>query len=180
MAPELISSLDTMIPYDERIDIWSLGITVIELAERDVPHSSVHHSRVLAVIVTEPSPSLSTRGRQHLSPNFCKFVSTCLTKVYFDPFSFLCILSSISSSFFFLHFIRLFISQEPHARPKADVLLEHPLFLNVDLEAMCNLGVEFGCSYSFSHYTNSVAEVSEYHCRFGFWIWFWFWFWSWF
>jgi serine/threonine protein kinase len=82
MAPELISSLETSIPYDERIDIWSLGITMIELVERDVPHSSVHHTKVLSLIVSEPSPSFSSRIK-YLSPNFVKFSRMCLIKVYY-------------------------------------------------------------------------------------------------
>lgn len=82
MAPELIVSLETFVPYDERIDIWSLGITIIELIENDVPHSDIHHSKVLSVIVNEPAPCLSHKSRQNFSPVFSKFVFTCLTKVF--------------------------------------------------------------------------------------------------
>lgn len=41
MAPEVIANKMRHSPYDEKVDIWSLGITLIELAEKDPPLSQV-------------------------------------------------------------------------------------------------------------------------------------------
>lgn len=41
MAPEVIQNKTRLNPYDEAVDVWSLGITLIELAEKDPPLSQV-------------------------------------------------------------------------------------------------------------------------------------------
>ncbi|KAM3187981.1 hypothetical protein ACTXT7_001216 [Hymenolepis weldensis] len=55
-------------------DIWSLGITAIELAEGAPPHSDVHPMRVLLDIPSNPPPKLPER----YSTNFRDFVQCCL------------------------------------------------------------------------------------------------------
>ena len=37
MAPEIINNKTRVSPYDEKIDTWSVGITLLELAEKDPP-----------------------------------------------------------------------------------------------------------------------------------------------
>jgi len=79
MAPEVIQ-MDSVAPYDQKTDIWSLGITAIELAEKNPPLVDLAPMRALCLIPFEPPPTLS---RPHLwSENFNDFIRVCLNK---DP-----------------------------------------------------------------------------------------------
>ena len=42
MAPEVIDNTGLTVPYDYRVDVWSLGITALELAEMHPPLHDVH------------------------------------------------------------------------------------------------------------------------------------------
>lgn len=60
MAPEVVlceTFRDN--PYDYKADIWSLGITLIELAEMDPPNHEMTPMRVLLKIQKQDPPTLS-------------------------------------------------------------------------------------------------------------------------
>ncbi|XP_063899631.1 myosin-IIIa isoform X1 [Helicoverpa armigera] len=79
MAPEVIAceqQLDES--YDCRCDVWSVGITAIELAEGEPPLSGLHPMRALFQIPRNPPPSLS--HPEMFSPQLVDFIADCLIK----------------------------------------------------------------------------------------------------
>jgi serine/threonine-protein kinase 24/25/MST4 len=95
MAPEVIKQDQ----YDGKADIWSLGITCIEMALGKPPHSKLTALRVMNSILKSDPPVLEDRdakeGRKPWSREFKDFVKQCLQK-------------------------------EPNNRPALEVLLAHP------------------------------------------------------
>jgi serine/threonine-protein kinase OSR1/STK39 len=75
MAPEVMEQEDG---YDFKADIWSLGITAIEVAQGEAPNSELPAMRVILAILNSPPPSLSKH--ENWSQEFRQFVSCCLQK----------------------------------------------------------------------------------------------------
>ncbi|XP_068785644.1 misshapen-like kinase 1 isoform X2 [Struthio camelus] len=80
MAPEVIACDENPeATYDYRSDIWSLGITAIEMAEGAPPLCDMHPMRALFLIPRNPPPRLKSKK---WSKKFVDFVETCLIKAY--------------------------------------------------------------------------------------------------
>lgn len=83
MAPERINPSRDMKGYDIRSDIWSLGITMIELATGKFPYTKWKTPfEQLKQVVHEPSPTLPKDGPYTFSEEFRDFVTQCLKKDY--------------------------------------------------------------------------------------------------
>ncbi|XP_032386224.1 myosin-IIIb, partial [Etheostoma spectabile] len=79
MAPEVIACEQQYdYSYDARCDVWSLGITAIELADGDPPLAEMHPVKALFKIPRNPSPTL--RNPEQWCRSFCHFISQCLIK----------------------------------------------------------------------------------------------------
>ncbi|XP_050306702.1 neither inactivation nor afterpotential protein C [Anthonomus grandis grandis] len=83
MAPEVVSANpddEEHGLYDNRVDVWALGITAIELAEGSAPFQNMHPSRALFQIVKNPPPRLEKVSMW--TEEFHDFISECLVKYY--------------------------------------------------------------------------------------------------
>lgn len=67
-------------PYDCLADIWSFGITLIEMAQMDPPNYQISPMRVVIKIQKSDPPTLDRPGKWTRS--FNDFISKCLVK---DP-----------------------------------------------------------------------------------------------
>eukprot|EP01117_Protostelium_nocturnum_P013910 TRINITY_DN5237_c0_g1_i1.p1 TRINITY_DN5237_c0_g1~~TRINITY_DN5237_c0_g1_i1.p1 ORF type:complete len:403 (+),score=121.69 TRINITY_DN5237_c0_g1_i1:129-1337(+) len=75
MAPEILEG-----SYDKQVDIWSLGITAIEMLENKPPNWHVKPFQLMLRMPKDPPPSF--RNPEKVSRGFLDFVTRCLQK---DP-----------------------------------------------------------------------------------------------
>jgi serine/threonine kinase 3 len=76
MAPEVIKEEQ----YNGKADVWSLDISVIEMAEGMPPHHEIHPMRAIFMIPNKEAPTFKTPNKW--SPEMVDFLSKCLVK---DP-----------------------------------------------------------------------------------------------
>ena len=110
MAPEVIKSMGVN-SYDGRSDIWSLGITCIELAERKPPHFNMHSMAALYHIAQSEPPELAYQTQTHGTPDGQTQTPTYSTDPYTGEFR---------------DFVRHCLRKEPIERPTAPQCLEAP------------------------------------------------------
>ncbi|XP_044735718.1 serine/threonine-protein kinase mig-15 isoform X5 [Chrysoperla carnea] len=80
MAPEVIACDENPdATYDNRSDLWSLGITALEMAESQPPLCELHPMRALFLIPRNPPPRLKSKK---WAKKFHSFIETVLVKDY--------------------------------------------------------------------------------------------------
>ncbi|XP_065360491.1 serine/threonine-protein kinase mig-15 isoform X6 [Calliphora vicina] len=81
MAPEVIACDENPeATYDNRSDLWSLGITALEMAESQPPLCDLHPMRALFLIPRNSPPRL--KSNRKWSKKFQSFIDTVLVKDY--------------------------------------------------------------------------------------------------
>ena len=73
MSPEVLTKSE----YNKKTDIWSLGITAIEMAEGDPPYSNINYIKAMLLIPIQPPQGLTEPVKW--TPLFNNFIKRCLT-----------------------------------------------------------------------------------------------------
>ena len=73
MAPELIMKNQ----YNEKVDIWGVGIIALEMALGEPPYLRMQPIKATYMIASKPPPRLD--GKKY-SPDFCDFIEKTLQK----------------------------------------------------------------------------------------------------
>ncbi len=77
MAPEILLNQD----YDTQVDMWSLGITCLELACGKPPFAEYDPMTIFSMIIDDPVPTLYTNGIRYAPSSFIQdFIERCLDK----------------------------------------------------------------------------------------------------
>ena len=106
MAPEVVAcDYQCGSYYDVRCDIWSIGITVIEMAEGKPPHTKIPAMKAMTQIPLKPAPQLKEWSK-----------NAAWTAELHD-------------------FIKHVLIKDIHNRPSAEEALKHALFAPFELEA---------------------------------------------
>lgn len=79
MAPEVMEQTSG---YDSSADIWSVGITLLEMAHGHAPFAKFPPMKVLLMTLQNPPPTLDNSGKKHFSKSMRDLVTRCLQK---DP-----------------------------------------------------------------------------------------------
>lgn len=74
MAPELIAGND----YGPTVDIWSLGIVLLEMLEGEPPYIDIPGTKALFLIISQGIPPL--KNPERFSDELKEFLDLCLTK----------------------------------------------------------------------------------------------------
>ncbi|MEW5303120.1 MAG: hypothetical protein WDW36_005843 [Sanguina aurantia] len=77
MAPEVMEQTEG---YDFSADIWSFGITLLEMAYGCAPFAKFPPMKVLLMTLQNPPPTLDDKGTKHFSKNMRDLVTRCLQK----------------------------------------------------------------------------------------------------
>jgi len=82
MAPEVIEQANIENGYDEKVDIWSLGITALELAFGLPPYAEYPRMKVMILLLESDPPGVHCYdgAQKEMSKAFIKFVDMCLKK----------------------------------------------------------------------------------------------------
>lgn len=117
MSPEVIKQSG----YDSRADIWSLGITAIELARGEPPYADLHPMKVLFLIPKNPPPTLD-----FVSPS----AGPSNASVHSNSTGSSSSSSNTQFSKAFKEFVSLCLQRDPNGRPSARELLKHKFIKN--------------------------------------------------
>jgi len=79
MAPEVMEQSDG---YDAKADIWSFGITAMELAFGRAPYSNFKPMKIILLTLQEDPPTIDIYedSSRKISKDFKKIITTCLKK----------------------------------------------------------------------------------------------------
>ncbi|KAK4474169.1 hypothetical protein MN116_003469 [Schistosoma mekongi] len=147
MAPERLNNST----YDVRADIWSLGISLLELATGSFPYTGTHiEFAIMTKIISDPPPSLP----HHIpfTPAFRQFVELCLTKDHTQRPKYR---SLMSTGFFIRH------DKEPH--DVLEWLKGLPLPHLQRLDEMTTSSSDCKTPTSTTSPMNYLTSAAEYH-----------------